>query len=41
MDPTHTEDKVHYNKIIQFYSLRFQIEFNFRGAKQYWAWKIS
>jgi putative transposase len=26
-----------YNKIIQFYSLRFQIEFNFRDAKQYWG----
>jgi len=24
-------------KIIQFYSLRFQIEFNFRDAKQYWG----
>jgi len=26
-----------YEKIIQFYSLRFQIEFNFRDAKQYWG----
>jgi len=26
-----------YDKIIKFYSLRFQIEFNFRDAKQYWA----
>lgn len=26
-----------YNTIIKFYSLRFQIEFNFRDAKQYWA----
>jgi len=26
-----------YAKIIQFYSLRFQIEFNFRDAKQYWG----
>jgi putative transposase len=26
-----------YNKIIDFYSLRFQIEFNFRDAKQYWG----
>ena len=26
-----------YDKIIKFYSLRFQIEFNFRNAKQYWA----
>ena len=24
-------------KIIDFYSLRFQIEFNFRDAKQYWG----
>ena len=30
-----------YEKIIDFYSLRFQIEFNFRDAKQYWIWKIS
>jgi putative transposase len=26
-----------YEKIIHFYSLRFQIEFNFRDAKQYWG----
>ena len=26
-----------YNQIIKFYSLRFQIEFNFRDAKQYWG----
>jgi putative transposase len=26
-----------YGKIIDFYSLRFQIEFNFRDAKQYWG----
>ncbi len=26
-----------YDKIIQFYSLRYQIEFNFRDAKQYWG----
>jgi hypothetical protein len=26
-----------YEKIIDFYSLRFQIEFNFRNAKQYWG----
>lgn len=26
-----------YGKIIEFYSLRFQIEFNFRDAKQYWG----
>lgn len=26
-----------HDQIIQFYSLRFQIEFNFRDAKQYWG----
>ncbi len=26
-----------YEKLIDFYSLRFQIEFNFRDAKQYWG----
>lgn len=26
-----------YEKIIRLYSLRFQIEFNFRDAKQYWG----
>jgi len=26
-----------HDKIIEFYSLRFQIEFNFRDAKQYWG----
>jgi hypothetical protein len=26
-----------FDQIIQFYSLRFQIEFNFRDAKQYWG----
>lgn len=26
-----------YGQIIDFYSLRFQIEFNFRDAKQYWG----
>ena len=26
-----------YDQIIKFYSLRFQIEFNFRDAKQYWG----
>ena len=26
-----------YTQIIKFYSLRFQIEFNFRDAKQYWG----
>jgi putative transposase len=26
-----------YDKLIDFYSLRFQIEFNFRDAKQFWG----
>jgi putative transposase len=26
-----------YDKLIKFYSLRFQIEFNFRDAKQFWG----
>ncbi|MEA1895617.1 MAG: hypothetical protein U9N36_10550 [Euryarchaeota archaeon] len=26
-----------YAKLIDYYKLRFQIEFNFRDAKQYWA----
>ena len=26
-----------YDKLIEYYSLRFQIEFNFRDAKQYWG----
>jgi hypothetical protein len=26
-----------YNKMIDYYSLRFQIEFNFRDAKQFWG----
>ena len=29
------------DKLIRYYSLRFQIEFNFRDAKQFGAWKIS
>lgn len=32
-----TDLKLDYEKIIQYYSLRFQIEFNFRDAKQYWG----
>ena len=32
-----TNLKQDYEKIIKFYSLRFQIEFNFRDAKQYWG----
>ena len=26
-----------YDKLIEYYSLRFQIEFNFRDAKQFWG----
>lgn len=26
-----------YDKLIDYYSLRFQIEFNFRDAKQFWG----
>jgi putative transposase len=32
-----TDLKLDYEKLIKFYSLRFQIEFNFRDAKQYWG----
>jgi len=32
-----TDLELPYDKIIKFYSLRFQIEFNFRDAKQYWG----
>ena len=32
-----TDLELSYEKIIDFYSLRFQIEFNFRDAKQYWG----
>lgn len=32
-----TDLHLDYEKIIQFYSLRFQIEFNFRDAKQSWG----
>lgn len=32
-----TDLELAYDKIIKFYSLRFQIEFNFRDAKQYWG----
>jgi len=32
-----TDLELTYEKIIRFYSLRFQIEFNFRDAKQYWG----
>lgn len=26
-----------YEQVVDFYGLRFQIEFNFRDAKQYWG----
>jgi hypothetical protein len=32
-----TDTKLDYEKLLKFYSLRFQIEFNFRDAKQYWG----
>lgn len=32
-----TDLELAYDKLIKFYSLRFQIEFNFRDAKQYWG----
>lgn len=32
-----TDLQLDYEKIIRYYSLRFQIEFNFRDAKQYWG----
>jgi len=32
-----TDLALDYKKIIDFYALRFQIEFNFRDAKQYWG----
>ncbi len=32
-----TDPEQDYDKIIKYYSLRFQIEFNFRDAKQYWG----
>ena len=28
---------LHYDQLIDYYRLRFQIEFNFRDAKQYWG----
>ena len=34
-----TDPELSYEKIIKFYSLRFQIEFNFRDAKQYWGFE--
>jgi putative transposase len=32
-----TDLQLAYSKLGKFYSLRFQIEFNFRDAKQYWG----
>lgn len=32
-----TDLKLDYEKQLKYYSLRFQIEFNFRDAKQYWG----
>ena len=32
-----TDLSLSYEKIIDYYSLRFQIEFVFRDAKQYWG----
>lgn len=32
-----TDLELAYDKIIKFYRLRFQIEFNFRDSKQYWG----
>ena len=29
--------RLSFEKLIEYYSLRFQIEFNFRDAKQYWG----
>ena len=32
-----TDLKLSYEKLFDYYTLRFQIEFNFRDAKQYWG----
>ena len=32
-----TDLKLAYEKLFDYYTLRFQIEFNFRDAKQYWG----
>ena len=32
-----TDLTLEYDKIIEYYGLRFQIEFNFRDAKQHWG----
>ncbi|MEO8356992.1 MAG: transposase [Chloroflexota bacterium] len=33
-----TDLELSYKKLYEYYTLRFQIEFNFRDAKQYWGW---
>ena len=33
-----TDLKLSHEKLYDYYTLRFQIEFNFRDAKQYWGW---
>lgn len=35
-----TDLELSYQKLYDYYALRFQIEFNFRDAKQYWDWMI-
>lgn len=32
-----TDLNLSYDKVVDYYSLRFQIEFNFRDAKQFWG----
>jgi len=32
-----SDPELTYDKVVEYYSLRFQIEFNFRDAKQYWG----
>lgn len=34
-----TDLELHYQKIIDYYSSRFQIEFNFRDAKEFWGFE--
>ncbi|MDQ7084110.1 MAG: hypothetical protein Q9M36_03905 [Sulfurovum sp.] len=36
-----TDVTLDYEKVIDYYSLRFQIEFVFRDAKQYWGMEDS
>jgi putative transposase len=37
MLPFSSDLKLSFEKIIDYYKLRFQIEFNFRDAKQFWG----